>query len=43
MSIEQRLRADLKTAMRERDDMRKTTIRGALAALKNAHTRRFSG
>ena len=36
MSIEQRLRADLKTAMRERDDMRKTTIRGALAALKNA-------
>jgi hypothetical protein len=36
MSIEQQLRADLKTAMRERDAMRKTTIRGALAALKNA-------
>ncbi len=36
MSIEQQLRADLKTAMRERDKMRKTTIRGALAALKNA-------
>ena len=36
MSIEQLLRNDLKTALRERDDMRKTTIRGALAALKNA-------
>ena len=36
MSIEPQLRADLKTAMRERDEMRKTTIRGALAALKNA-------
>ena len=36
MSIEQRLRADLKTAMRARDNVRKTTIRGALAALKNA-------
>ena len=36
MSIEQQLRADLKTAMRERDEMRKTTIRRALAALKNA-------
>ena len=36
MSIEQRLRADLKTAMRARDGVRKTTIRMALAALKNA-------
>jgi hypothetical protein len=37
VSIEERLRADLKSAMRARDDVRKTTIRGALAALKNAH------
>jgi uncharacterized protein YqeY len=37
VSIEEQLRADLKTAMRERDDVRKTTIRMALAALKNAH------
>lgn len=36
MSIEEQLRADLKTAMRARDDVRKTTIRMALAALKNA-------
>ena len=36
MSIEERLRADLKTAMRARDDTKKTTIRMALAALKNA-------
>lgn len=36
MSIEQRLRDDLKTAMRERDVMRRSTIRMALAALKNA-------
>jgi uncharacterized protein YqeY len=36
VSIEQRLRDDLKTAMRAGDAMRKTTIRGALAALKNA-------
>jgi uncharacterized protein YqeY len=36
VSIEERLRADLKTAMRARDDVRKTTIRMALAALKNA-------
>jgi uncharacterized protein YqeY len=36
MSIEQRLRDDLKTAMRARDDMRKMTIRLTLAALKNA-------
>ena len=36
MSIEERLRDDLKTAMRERDVMRKTTIRMSLAALKNA-------
>jgi uncharacterized protein YqeY len=36
MSIEQRLRQDLVTALREHDDMRKTTIRMALAALKNA-------
>jgi uncharacterized protein YqeY len=36
VSIEERLRADLKTAMRARDDVRKTTIRMTLAALKNA-------
>jgi uncharacterized protein len=36
MNIEQRLRDDLTTAMRERDVMRRTTIRLALAALKNA-------
>ena len=36
MSIEQRLRDDRKTAMRERDVMRRTTIRIAIAALKNA-------
>jgi len=36
MNVEQRLRDDLKTAMRERDVMRRTTIRMALAALKNA-------
>ena len=36
MSIQEQLRDDLKTAMRARDDVRKTTIRMALAALKNA-------
>jgi uncharacterized protein YqeY len=36
VSIQEQLRADLKTAMREKDEMRKTTIRMALAALKNA-------
>ena len=36
MSIEERLRDDLKTAMRAGDVMRKTTIRMSLAALKNA-------
>ena len=36
MTMEERLRQDLKTALLERDDMRKTTIRMALAALKNA-------
>lgn len=36
MSTEERLRADLKTALRARDDAKKTTIRMALAALKNA-------
>jgi uncharacterized protein YqeY len=36
VTIQERLRADLKTAMRARDDVRKTTIRMALAALKNA-------
>ena len=36
MTIEERLRADLKTAMRARDNVRKSTIRMALAALKNA-------
>jgi uncharacterized protein YqeY len=36
VSIEERLRTDLMAAMRERNEMRKTTIRMALAALKNA-------
>jgi uncharacterized protein YqeY len=36
VSIEEQLRTDLKTAMREKDERRKTTIRMALAALKNA-------
>jgi uncharacterized protein YqeY len=36
VTIEERLRADLKTAMRARDNVRKSTIRMALAALKNA-------
>jgi len=36
VSIEERLREDLKTAMRARDDAKTTTIRMALAALKNA-------
>ena len=36
MSMEEQLRADLRTAMRARDTARKTTIRMALAALKNA-------
>jgi uncharacterized protein YqeY len=36
VSIEERLRADLMSAMRARDNVLKTTIRGALAALKNA-------
>ena len=36
MSLEEELRADLKDAMRARDDVRKTMIRMALAALKNA-------
>lgn len=36
MSIYDQLMADLKTALRERDELRKSTIRMALAALKNA-------
>jgi uncharacterized protein YqeY len=36
VTIEEQLRADLKTAMRARDKVRKSTIRMALAALKNA-------
>lgn len=36
MSLQEQLRADLKDAMRARDAVRKTTIRMALAALKNA-------
>jgi uncharacterized protein YqeY len=43
MSIEQKLRDDLKTAMRERDAMRKTTIRLTLAALKNAQVAKNAG
>jgi uncharacterized protein YqeY len=43
MTIEQKLRDDLKTAMRERDDMRKTTIRLTLAALKNAQVAKNAG
>lgn len=36
MSLQEQLSADLKDAMRARDDVRKTTIRLTLAALKNA-------
>jgi uncharacterized protein YqeY len=36
MSVYDRLMADLKTALREQDELRKTTIRMALAALKYA-------
>ena len=36
MSIHDQLMADLKTALRDQDELRKTTIRLALAALKNA-------
>ncbi len=36
MSIYDQLMSDLKTALRERDELRKSTIRMALAALKNA-------
>lgn len=36
MDLQSQLMADLKVAMRERDDVRKGTIRMALAALKNA-------
>jgi uncharacterized protein YqeY len=36
MNLQDQLRADLKTALRERDDVRKSAIRMALAALKNA-------
>jgi uncharacterized protein YqeY len=36
MSIHDQLMADLKTALRDQDELRKTTIRMALAALKNA-------
>ena len=40
MSIEANLRDDLKTAMRARDNMRRNTIRLALAALKNEQVAR---
>jgi uncharacterized protein YqeY len=36
MDLQSQLMADLKVAMRERDDVRKGAIRMALAALKNA-------
>jgi len=36
MSIYDQLMADLKTALRAQDELRKTTIRMSLAALKNA-------
>jgi len=36
MSIQDQLMNDLKAALREQDELRKTTIRMALAALKNA-------
>ena len=36
MRIHDQLMADLKTALRDQDELRKTTIRMALAALKNA-------
>jgi uncharacterized protein YqeY len=36
MDLQEQLRADLKTALRERDPVRKSAIRMALAALKNA-------
>ena len=36
MSLQDQLMADLKVALREKDELRKTTIRMALAALKNA-------
>ena len=36
MSIHDQLMSDLKTALRDQDELRKTTIRLALAALKNA-------
>ena len=36
MSIHDQLMADLKTALRDQDELRKTTIRMTLAALKNA-------
>ncbi len=36
MDLQQQLMADLKTALRERDEVRKSAIRMAIAALKNA-------
>jgi len=36
MDLQQQLMADLKTALRERDKVRKSAIRMAIAALKNA-------
>jgi uncharacterized protein YqeY len=36
MSLQERLMADLKGALRDKDEMRKNVIRMALAALKNA-------
>ena len=36
MSLKDQLSEDLKDAMRQKDDVRKTTIRAAMTAIKNA-------
>jgi uncharacterized protein YqeY len=38
MGLREQLMEDLKDAMRERDDVRKTTIRSVIAGIKNAET-----